>query len=141
MMGDVLERRIYRAAMQRRINQRPEEKIKIKARGLVQAALRRGDLVKQSCIVCGNTKAEAHHEDYAKPLQVEWLCRMHHAERHGRTIPAWWRETIERGLRAGRPVRQLAKENGSSPKAVRDFKQRIGLVTDPWIPLKGRQTR
>ncbi len=30
------------------------------------------------CSDCGETKVEAHHEDYSKPLDVEWLCKKHH---------------------------------------------------------------
>ncbi len=56
--------------------------IKIKATKLVYAAIRNGSLVKQACSVCGHEKAEAHHEDYLKPLDVMWLCKRHHADRH-----------------------------------------------------------
>jgi ribosomal protein S27AE len=39
-------------------------------------------LIKQPCEVCGNLKAQAHHDDYSKPLQVRWLCQKHHTEHH-----------------------------------------------------------
>lgn len=45
-------------------------------------ALRRGDLQRHPCIKCGHDVAEAHHEDYSRPLDVVWLCRTHHLERH-----------------------------------------------------------
>jgi hypothetical protein len=34
------------------------------------------------CVVCGNPKTDGHHEDYSKVLDVVWLCRKHHMERH-----------------------------------------------------------
>lgn len=36
-----------------------------------------GVLVRQPCEVCGS-KAQAHHNDYSKPLEVRWLCPLHH---------------------------------------------------------------
>ena len=52
----------------------------------VGRALKRGDLVKQPCQVCGatdeTTRIDAHHEDYSKPLEVDWLCRSHHMRFH-----------------------------------------------------------
>jgi len=51
---------------------------------IVGNALRSKKLQKTPCVVCGNLKSEAHHEDYSKPLEVIWLCRMHHMERHRR---------------------------------------------------------
>jgi hypothetical protein len=44
-------------------------------------ALRKGKIVKQPCFVCGK-KAEAHHPDYGRPLDVVWLCTAHHKEVH-----------------------------------------------------------
>ena len=49
---------------------------------IVGNALRSKKLQKTPCVVCGNFKSEAHHEDYSKPLEVIWLCRKHHMERH-----------------------------------------------------------
>src|ERR1039458_7338116 len=40
-----------------------------------------GKVKRQPCEVCGAQPAEAHHEDYSKPLDVEWLCPTHHRER------------------------------------------------------------
>lgn len=47
----------------------------------VSVALREGRLTRRPCEVCGGT-GEAHHEDYGRALEVKWLCRKHHSERH-----------------------------------------------------------
>ena len=39
------------------------------------------------CEVCGATKAQAHHCNYSKPLDVRWLCPKHHAEWHKHNTP------------------------------------------------------
>lgn len=45
--------------------------------------IRSGFLVRQPCEVCkSEKKADAHHDDYTKPLDVRWLCRKHHNEHH-----------------------------------------------------------
>jgi len=37
----------------------------------------------EPCIVCGTTEnIERHHEDYLKPLDITFLCKKHHYERH-----------------------------------------------------------
>jgi hypothetical protein len=56
--------------------------LKNKARGIVQTAIANGSLLRQPCEKCGSLNAEAHHEDYSKPLDVVWLCSVHHALRH-----------------------------------------------------------
>jgi hypothetical protein len=52
------------------------------ARSIVARARRNGEIVPEPCVVCGDEKAVGHHEDYAEPLNIVWLCRMHHSWRH-----------------------------------------------------------
>lgn len=47
----------------------------------VQYAIRTGKMIRQPCQVCG-AKAQAHHTDYSRPLEVQWLCSVHHGEAH-----------------------------------------------------------
>lgn len=67
------------------------------ARAQAQYAMRVGRLQKQPCEVCGAARAEAHHDDYSKPLDVRWLCRTHHSAAHRDLIKA----TRARGERCG----------------------------------------
>lgn len=55
---------------------------KSRARNLLAAAKKRGEIIAQSCEVCGEKKVHAHHYDYNKPLDVMWLCSKHHGEWH-----------------------------------------------------------
>jgi hypothetical protein len=57
----------------------PEEK---QAQSLVGKAIRAGKIVRGVCVVCGELKVDAHHEDYNKPLDVVWLCHKHHLQLH-----------------------------------------------------------
>lgn len=45
-------------------------------------AIRDGKLLKQPCEVCASENVQAHHCDYDKPLEVMWLCPIHHEEWH-----------------------------------------------------------
>lgn len=47
----------------------------------VASALKSGKLVALPCLICGE-KAEAHHPDYGRPLDVVWLCPSHHRQTH-----------------------------------------------------------
>lgn len=58
--------------------------LKYKAHNAVNNAIRDGLMVKMDCEVCGSKMAEAHHDDYTKPLSVRWLCDTHHKEVHRR---------------------------------------------------------
>ncbi|KKN24249.1 hypothetical protein LCGC14_0896940 [marine sediment metagenome] len=60
---------------------------KIKAQRLAQYALRNGYIERKSCKECGNKKSEMHHSDYTKPLNVIFLCRIHHTEEHRKLSP------------------------------------------------------
>lgn len=56
------------------------------AREIVKNAIKRGEMVRQPCKDCGKPNADAHHHDYTRPLEVEWLCRRCHGIEH-RTSP------------------------------------------------------
>ncbi len=53
---------------------------KQKARKILNRAVKSGKIDRLPCAVCGKNEGriEAHHEDYAKPLEVIWLCKPHH---------------------------------------------------------------
>ena len=53
---------------------------KAKAHNLVHYAVKSGTLIRAShCSKCGQpTFTEGHHEDYSKPLEVQWLCKSCH---------------------------------------------------------------
>ena len=57
----------------------PEKRTAHKA---VENALNVGGLIKGPCEVCGEGVVEAHHDDYALPLSVRWLCHVHHVFLH-----------------------------------------------------------
>lgn len=59
----------------------------------VENAIQARKIHKQPCEVCGEIKAEAHHDDYNKPLEVRWLCRKHHSEWHKNNKPIVWVRT------------------------------------------------
>lgn len=66
----------------RQIERHPVEEA---ARQAVSNAKRRkrNRLVPQPC-PCGETKVQAHHTDYTKPLDVVWLCRPCHDREHAK---------------------------------------------------------
>ncbi len=59
-----------------------EQKKKANARSYLNVYIKRGKIQKESCSNCGEPVAEAHHEDYNKPLDVIWLCRICHLNYH-----------------------------------------------------------
>lgn len=61
--------------------------IKRAAHRLCGNAIRDGKLHRSPCEICGEQKAQAHHDDYSKPLDVRWLCTTHHAEWHRHNVP------------------------------------------------------
>lgn len=67
----------------------PEEKKKSNCRSHTKTLVKRGKLKKQPCEVCGSEKVEAHHDDYDKPAEVRWLCKVHHVDLHKGTLTFW----------------------------------------------------
>lgn len=59
---------------------------KRRAHKLVEKAIERGEIIKQPCSVCGEMKAHAHHDDYSRPMDIMWLCPLHHRRRHAELI-------------------------------------------------------
>ncbi len=72
-------RDVHDAAVSRSRQRYPERS---KARFAVNNAIAQGRLEPKPCEVCAAPKAEAHHDDYSKPLEVRWLCNRHHREHH-----------------------------------------------------------
>jgi hypothetical protein len=44
----------------------------------VARAVKNGIIKKEDCAICSNPNVQAHHEDYNEPLEVIWLCPIHH---------------------------------------------------------------
>lgn len=66
---------------EKRIKYRYRNPEKYKAHNALNRAVKDGRVMRQTCEVCGE-KAQAHHDDYSKPLDVRWLCPLHHARHH-----------------------------------------------------------
>ncbi len=70
----------------RKYHQNPANRRKHEAHGIVHEALKSGRLIRaDACEKCGHPTVEAHHENYSKPLKVNWLCRKCHKALHRKT--------------------------------------------------------
>jgi hypothetical protein len=56
--------------------------MKRNVRDALARAVKNGTVKRLPCEQCGNEKSEAHHTDYAEPLDVIWLCKKCHAKEH-----------------------------------------------------------
>ena len=70
---------VTKASDRNKIEDKP---LAYKAHNLARTAINNGTLERMPCEVCGEENVAAHHDDYTKPLEVRWLCRLHHAEAH-----------------------------------------------------------
>jgi hypothetical protein len=59
----------------------PEQRYKDNSRSYANVYKHRGKLVPEACI-CGQTNVEMHHDDYDRPLEVDWMCRECHLSFH-----------------------------------------------------------
>lgn len=77
----------YRAYHERK-KADPEYRLKRSARRKVSTEIEAGRLKRNPCEICGSPKTDAHHNDYHRPLEVRWLCRLHHfQEEHRANTP------------------------------------------------------
>jgi excisionase family DNA binding protein len=53
-----------------------------KCRQATQKLIYERKLIPEPCIICGETKVHAHHNDYSDPLNITWFCRKHHYDFH-----------------------------------------------------------
>ncbi len=68
-------------------NQRSRERLIKLGRDKVyseyQTALKKGIIKKEPCKICKKKyRVNGHHPDYSKPLEVIWLCPIHHKQLH-----------------------------------------------------------
>jgi ribosomal protein S27AE len=77
-------RNTHRVEARARASQKEKEKRpdRVSARYAVSNAVRDGRLRKMDCAFCGSSNTVAHHHDYAKPLEVTWLCNPCHTRFH-----------------------------------------------------------
>ena len=79
------ERRRAKRRYQQAARKRHPERFK--ARAKVNNAIRDGKLERKPCQQCGTTlRVQAHHADYTKPFEVEWLCFPCHRQEHGQVV-------------------------------------------------------
>ena len=71
-----------KAEQMRRYTRDETKQARHHARWLLRRAVASGRIVRQPCERCSATPTHAHHPDYAKPLEVVWLCRTCHQREH-----------------------------------------------------------
>jgi hypothetical protein len=64
----------FRVRHRKTLKLKKVDPIRSRAYCSVHWALRVGKLIKGPCRECGSEKAQAHHHDYTKRLDVVWLC-------------------------------------------------------------------
>lgn len=67
---------------------REREREKYSARRMVRQRVSYGLIIRPDhCARCSSPcKPEAHHRDYSKPYEVEWICRKCHLAEHGKQL-------------------------------------------------------
>jgi ribosomal protein S27AE len=81
---NALRREAYRQDPRRVLSQ--VDPVKRYARFRVWQAVNSGQLVRGDCVFCGASNAQAHHEDYSKPLEVTWMCPRCHSAYHREAV-------------------------------------------------------
>lgn len=101
------------AAIRKR-SYKSRHKDQARAHMLLNKAVASGEINRAPCEVCGSLNTDGHHSDYSKPLQVTWLCHIHHMERHATLTASQVAE-----IRASKESeRKLAPAFGVSPATI-----------------------
>jgi ribosomal protein S27AE len=79
--GQRAERKAAKREYDNRYNR--AHKDRLRCHNAVNKAIMAGKLLRQPCSACGADPAQAHHDDYSKPLDVRWLCFVCHRRHHG----------------------------------------------------------
>jgi len=79
---------VHSGYMSRWVKRNP---LKVAAHRAVRRAIKNGSLIRPAtCESCGVVEViESHHEDYGKPLIVQWLCRECHVAVHRKHTGAY----------------------------------------------------
>lgn len=64
-----------------------EHKDQVNAMMRINRYIKSGLVSRKPCEICGETNSHAHHDDYTRPLNVRWLCPIHHKEWHRHNEP------------------------------------------------------
>lgn len=94
---------------------------RINARELVSREIKAGRMRRQSCAACGDVRADAHHEDYDKPLDVIFLCASHHQKRHSeirgvRDHGVWLAIGVARPITAKKQAVRMPRTRDARPR-------------------------
>lgn len=118
-----------------------KNRFKRRAHSCLSKALRSGRIHKpNTCQACGtevvdSRRLHAHHEDYSKPLEVEWLCSTCHGLRH----------TLHKGAASGMSMHDLADITQlldlGTEEAVADLWSRHGLTHERAAYLVGEASK
>ena len=73
-----------KSCFRKQLNATPDIKQKKRAREAVRLAIKAGELVRpETCSACGGRgRIHGHHDDYARELDVRWLCAACHEDVH-----------------------------------------------------------
>jgi len=83
--GVITQSKYYASIAKKNANTRYRKKYpqKLKAIAKLNYHIRKGYIKRGTCEVCKTKEnVQAHHEDYSKPLDVIWVCPLHHRAIH-----------------------------------------------------------